>query len=132
MAKKNLTETNKFILWVNDHLSMDEDRHQAFMENGVTVVCAASTGKAIDLFGRARYDAVVTDLRRLEYGQKNDSAGIELTQQIRNSNNHIPIFIYTMNIDSSVVELAKRAGATMITTNPVELDAALKQHQLIA
>jgi CheY-like chemotaxis protein len=131
MAKKKLTETNKFILWVNDHLSLDEDRYHGFMEKGVIVVCAASTGKAIDLFGRARYDAVVTDLRRLEYGQKNDSAGIELTQQIRTNNNHIPIFIYTMNIDSSVVNLAKRAGATMITTNPVELDAALRQHQLI-
>ena len=132
MAKKVLTETNKFILWVNDHLSLDEGRYHSFMGKGVIVVCAASTGKAIDLFGRARYHAVVTDLRRLEYGQKNDSAGIELTRQIRTNNSHIPIFIYTMNIDSSVVSLAKRAGATMITTNPVELDAALRQHQLIA
>ena len=132
MPKKNLTETQKFLLWVNDHLTMDEKRYQSFSENGVVVVCAASTAKAMELFSRARYDAVVTDLRRLEHGQKKDNAGIELAQQIRRANNHIPILIYTINIDSSIIESAKRSGATVITTNPLELDAALKEHHLIA
>jgi CheY-like chemotaxis protein len=131
MSKKKLLETSKLLLWVNDNLSMDESRYQGFLSKGVSIVCAASTGKAIELFGRAQYDAIVTDLRRQEYAQKNDNAGIELTQQIRRTNGHIPVFIYTINIDASLVDLAKRSGATLITTNPAELDNALRQHQLI-
>lgn len=131
MAKKKLIETTKLLLWVNDNLAMDESRYQGFLSNGVSVVCAATTGKAIELFGRAQYDAIITDLRRQEYGQKNDNAGIELTQQIRRTNGHIPIFIYTINLDSLIVDLAKRSGATLITANPAEFDNTLRQHQLI-
>jgi hypothetical protein len=64
----------------------------------------------------------------MEYGRKNNHAGIELTQQIRRVNAHLPIFIYTLNIDLPTRQFALSAGATLMTANPTELQSALKQY----
>jgi DNA-binding NarL/FixJ family response regulator len=128
MSHVSVPETKRIVLHVNDSPGVEQNMFQWLFERGVALLRANSTAAALELLGRARCDAVITNLRRFEYGAKakNNNAGIELTQMIRRSDPHIPIFIYTMNIDQATRESAQRSGATLITTSPTELQAALK------
>lgn len=123
-----IPETQKLVLSVNDKPTMEQSLFQWLHDRGVALVRARSTAKAMELLGRAHYDAVITNLRRMEYGRKHNTAGIDLTQQIRRINPHLPIFIYTMNIDLATHQSALSSGATLITANAMELQVALKQH----
>ena len=128
MSEFHIPETQKIILSVNDSPTMEQPMFQWFYENGVALVRARSTAKAMELVGRAQFDAVITNLRRVENGSKNNNAGIELTQQIRRINPNIPVFVYTMNIDQTVRQSALASGVTYITTSPTELQTMLKKH----
>lgn len=128
MSEFHIPETQKIILSVNDSPTMEQPMFQWFYENGVALVRARSTAKAMELLGRAQFDAVVTNLHRFENGSKNNNAGIELTQQIRRINPNIPVFVYTMNIDQTVRQSALASGVTHITTSPTELQSMLKRY----
>lgn len=128
MSDFHIPETEKIILSVNDSPTMEQPMFQWFYENGVALVPARSTAKAMELLSRVQFDAIVTNLRRFENGSKNNDAGIDLTQQIRRINPSIPIFVYTMNIDQSVRQSALASGVTYITTSPTELQSMLKRH----
>jgi hypothetical protein len=82
----------------------------------------------MELLGRAHYDAVITNLRRVEHGCKNNYAGIELTQQIRRLKPHLPFVIYTLNVDLPTRQVAMFSGATLLTANLMELHATLKPY----
>lgn len=125
-----VTETKKLLLFVNDELSINQERFKRLVNSGTAIVCAASTEKAMELFGRVRFDAVLTDLYRLENGFNNGNAGIELTLKIRQLNKAIPIFIYTKNLKPGVAQLAATSGANLITESATELDSAMHAHQL--
>jgi CheY-like chemotaxis protein len=126
-----VTETRRLLLFVNDKLRIDQERFKKLANGGTAIICAASTDKAMALFGRVRFDAVLTDLHRLENGFDNGNAGIELTLKIRQLNKAIPIFIYTKNLKPGVSQLAATAGATLITESPTELDHAMHAHLLL-
>lgn len=127
----HLAETNKLLLFVNDKLSINQERFKKLANNGVAIISASSTEKAMELFSRVRFDAVLTDLYRLEKGFNNGNAGIELTVKIRQLNKAIPIFIYTKNLKPGVSQLAATSGATLITENSMELDHAMHAYELI-
>ena len=127
----HLAETNKLLLFVNDKLSINQERFKKLANNGVAIISASSTEKAMELFSRVRFDAVLTDLYRLEKGFNNGNAGIELTIKIRQLNKAIPIFIYTKNLKPGVSQLATTSGATLITENSMELDHAMHAYELI-
>ena len=131
MSKVILAETTKFLLFVNDNLAINQDRFKKLINHGVVIASARSTAKALELLGRAQYDAVLSDLRRVEHGRKNDNAGIELTLQIRRNNPHIPIFIYSINIDFATRQFALSGGATLVTDNPAELESGLRKYGLL-
>lgn len=126
----HLAETRKFLLFVNDKLSINQEKLAHLVNSGVVVVSASSTSKALELLERVRFDAVLTDLYRLENGANNGNAGIELTLKIRSINPYIPIIIYTKNLKPGVSQLAATSGATLITTNPIELDHAIYKYVL--
>ena len=128
MTEFHVPETKKLILSVNDKPTMEQPMYQWFFDNGVALIRARSTATAMELLRRAKYDAVITNLRRVESGHKNDNAGIDLVQQVRRANQHVPIFIYTMNIDQPTRQSALSSGATHITANPTELQSLLKKH----
>ena len=128
MPDFHIPETEKIILSINDSPTMEQPMFQWYYENGVALVRARSTAKAMEMLGRAQFNAVVTNLRRFENGRQNDNAGIDLIQQIRRSGSHIPIFVYTMNIDQTTRQSALDSGAVYITTNPSELQSMLKKY----
>ena len=127
MTRVLLPESTQFLLSVNDDPTMEQGLFDWLYENGTVIVRARSTAKAMELLGCANYSAVITNLRRFEFGGMNDNAGIELTQQLRRVNAHVPIFIYTINIDGATRQLALSSGATMITADPAKLQAGLKE-----
>src|SRR5688572_14085318 len=108
MANVHVPETRKIVLSVNDSPTMAEEMWQWLHQRGVAIIRASSTANAMALLGRAQFDAVITNLRRVEPGapQKNNNAGIDLTQQIRRVNAHLPVFVYTLNIDQQTRDSA--------------------------
>ncbi len=128
MSEFHIPETQKIVLSVNDSPTMEQPMFQWYYENGVALVRARSTAKAIELLGRAEFDAIVTNLRRFENGSQKNNAGIDLIQQIRRMGKQMPAFIYTMNIDQATRNSASSSGATYITTNPTELQSMLKMY----
>src|SRR5205823_4198578 len=107
-------ETRKILLWVNDEPSMSQERWDWLQQRGGAILAARSTAHAMELLERARCDAVITNLRRDEGGGKNNNAGVDLTQRIRRVHPHLPVLIYTMNIDVATRQLAFSSGATLI------------------
>ena len=128
MSRVPVPESRLFVLSVNDDPTMDQEMYQWLYNGGVVIVRAHSTTKAMELLGRTHFNAVITNLRRIEFGSKNNNAGIELTQQIRRMNAHLPIIIYTMNLDAPTRQMAMHSGATLVTTNFAELQAELRKY----
>ncbi len=121
MAGVIVPETRKLLLSVSDKTTMDEDIWQWLFKHGVAIVRANSTRKALELLGRAQYDAVLSNLRRKEDGVPNPDAGIELAAQVRRINPYLPVIIYTFNPARAKVQAAMDCGASLVTVNPIEL-----------
>ena len=78
-----------------------------------------SAAEAVVAIGRARYDAVVTDL------MMDPTDGIELTRRIRQIDSSLPVFILTAHATLGRAVEGIRAGATDFLAKPAHPDALL-------
>jgi CheY-like chemotaxis protein len=117
------------ILWVDD----DPDAHTLELaklrDDGVEVLLARSTAEAMDVLSLRRgVDAIVTDLGRAEDGEFRSHAGLALLRQLREAEQDQPVLVYT---SARRVELDRQdaldAGASVVTSSPTELFAALRR-----
>ena len=119
--RTKVQETNKIILSVNDKPDMSSDVKEWLDARGFAIVRARSTIRALELINKARYDVVITNLRRTENGSKNDEAGTQLASSIRNMGLKVPIVMYTDNVNNGVRRKAVGAGVNAVCTLPDEL-----------
>ena len=96
---------------------------------GVEVLAARSTAEAMDVLSLRRgVRAIVTDLGRAEDGEFRSHAGLALLRQLHEAEQDQPVLVYT---SPRRVELDRQdaldAGATAVTSSPVELFAALRR-----
>src|SRR5690349_19744899 len=61
MSEVTVAETRKIILSVNHRPTMEREIWDWLQQRGVAVIRARSTTKAMELLGRAQYDAVITN-----------------------------------------------------------------------
>ena len=117
------------ILWVD----VDPDAHTLELaklrDDGVEVLLARSTAEAMDVLSLRRgVRAVVTDLGRAEDGEFRSHAGLALLRQLHEAEQDQPVLVYT---SARRVELDRQdaldAGATAVTSSPIELFAALRR-----
>ncbi|HWE88633.1 MAG TPA: hypothetical protein VG317_04120 [Pseudonocardiaceae bacterium] len=120
------------VLWVDDHLERHALELDRLQRNGVLVDTADSTDGALDRLSIRRYQLIVSDLRRVENGQRVPDAGLRLTQAVRALDRDTPIVIFTDGpSDQARDEPILRAGATMVTTSPIKLFAELHKLDLV-
>jgi CheY-like chemotaxis protein len=116
------------VLWVDDQPSNNAYEIAQLEALGADVVQATSTRDALAaLRGAARpFDAVISDLGRVEDGAENPSAGLDLVRTLRTQGDTVPAFIYTSQggMDRRAELLA--AGATGVAAAPTTLFQLLR------
>jgi CheY-like chemotaxis protein len=117
------------ILWVDDDPDDSTMELAKLRDDGVEVLLARSTAEAMDILSLRRgVDAIVTDLSRAEDGEFRSHAGMALLRQLREAEQDQPVLVYT---SPRRVELDRQdaldAGASVVTSSPTELFAALRR-----
>lgn len=120
------------VLWVDDHLRRHVVELDRLQRNGIVVDTANSTDAALDKLSTRRYQLIVSDMRRVEDGQRIPDAGLRLTQAVRALDRDTPIVIFSTGPASRASrEPIMAAGANLVTTSPTELFAELQHLDLI-
>ncbi|HEY8557783.1 MAG TPA: response regulator [Actinomycetes bacterium] len=117
------------ILWVDDDPDDSTLELAKLRDDGVEVLLARSTAEAMDVLSLRRgVDAIVTDLGRAEDGEFRSHDGLALLRQLREAEQDQPVLVYT---SARRVELDRQdaldAGASVVTSSPTELFAALRR-----
>jgi CheY-like chemotaxis protein len=117
------------ILWVDDQPGDHTLDLAKLRDDGVEVLLARSTAEAMDVLSLRRgVQAVVTDLVRSEDGEFRSHAGLALLRQLKEAEQDQPVLVYT---ERRRVELDRQdaldAGATVVTSSPVDLFATLRR-----
>ena len=116
------------VLWVDDQPSNNAYEIAQLEVLGVAVVQVTSTLDALTaLHGETRlFDAVISDMGRIENGANNANAGLDLVQALRKHGNNVPTLIYTTpgGMDRRAELLV--AGATGVAATPTTLFQLLR------
>jgi len=114
--------TGRRILWVDDYPSNNALMVEKLQDDGFAVDLALSTREGLNLFGRRRYDLVLSDMGRKEGAKDVPDAGVQLTQELRAIAPDIPLIIYcSSRARDAHAERALRAGATHVTSSAIDL-----------
>lgn len=110
------------ILWVDDQPQNNALLIESLRKQGVKVVPAQSTKEAIEYFKENPFNCVISDSCRHE-GKilENCEAGVELARKLRDINDDMPIYLYTDKANPRLKLDAEKAGATAVTSSPLEL-----------
>ncbi|MCW3019847.1 MAG: hypothetical protein JWN10_2155 [Solirubrobacterales bacterium] len=111
------------ILWVDDNPASIAYEIAALKDRGVEVVQSRSTADALaKLRGEVEFDVVVSDMGRVDAGERRESAGLELIEAVKASNIPVPVVIYTTARQAELYATAVRdAGGLAITASSTEL-----------
>jgi CheY-like chemotaxis protein len=117
------------LLWVDDNPEANTLELAKLRDDGVEVLLARSTAEAMDVLSLRRgVGAIVTDMGRTEDGEFRSHAGLALLRQLHEAEQSQPVLVYT---STRRVELDRQdaldAGATIVTSSPTELFAALRR-----
>jgi CheY-like chemotaxis protein len=115
------------ILWVDDKPENNVYEIQSLEEKDVAVTTVTSTTEALGEFSRRSYDAVITDMGRMENGSYNSHAGLDLIELLRKKDPQIGLYVFASQkaIRDHQRELIA-AGATAATASSVQLLASLR------
>src|SRR5205085_2328843 len=114
------------ILWVDDRPKNNSYLVSQLQQLGVTVDQVTSTLDALAAFNNKPYDAIISDMGRLEGSTYNVAAGVEMTRLIRQQRRDMPLIIYcAAQAAQGYGAAALAAGATGVTSSPTELLALL-------
>ena len=116
------------VLWVDDDPDDNTLELAKLRDDGVEVLLARSTAEAMDVLSLRRgVGAIVTDMGRTEDGEFRSHAGLALLRQLHEAEQSQPVLVYT---STRRVELDRQdaldAGASVVTSSPTELFAALR------
>ncbi|HEX7659788.1 MAG TPA: response regulator [Pseudonocardiaceae bacterium] len=120
------------VLWVDDHVRRHAVELDRLQRNGVAVDTVNSTDAALDRLSLRRYQLIVSDMHRVENGQRVLDAGLRLTQAVRALDRDTPIVIFSTGPTTAATEEpVLAAGANVVTTSPTALFAELHRLDLI-
>jgi len=120
--REKINNSSKRILWVDDRPENNIYERNAFEAQGIEFSLALNTVEALDLIENYGYVAIISDMGRKEGPQE----GYKLLEQIRNSGNQVPFFIYAGSNAPEHKKMARERGAQG-TTNRADNKNSLQQ-----
>jgi CheY-like chemotaxis protein len=86
------------VLWVDDHPEYNASVVQLLEEFGTKVELARTNDEAIKRLEYVTYDAIITDVRRDDEGERSDVKGIDFAEKAYRYAPH-GVILYTLNFD---------------------------------
>jgi CheY-like chemotaxis protein len=102
------------ILWVDDHPESPRHEREMFEGLGAVVTMVRSTAEAAEVLDGARFDLIISDIRR----GGDAKAGLRAIKPLRELGGGVPLVLYVGSTDPG---RAVPAGAFGITSDPEEL-----------
>lgn len=116
------------VLWVDDNPNNNAFITKELQDAGVAITAVTSTFDGLKNFNNHTYDLVISDMGRAEGNVINFKAGVDLTQQIRRTDQTVPIIIYCSKQAKTANEAAAlEAGANIVVSSPTKLMAFMHQ-----
>jgi CheY-like chemotaxis protein len=111
------------VLWVDDQPANNAYELAALRDRGVDIVEALSTEQALRRLGaQPEFDAIVTDMHRIERGHVRRQAGLELLRELQAEHPGVPAIVYTsFRSASEFAEEVRALGGVAATANATEL-----------
>ena len=115
--REKIRSSKNRILWVDDRPENNIYERKAFEAQGIEFSQALNTEEAIELIENNEYVAIISDMGRKEGPQE----GYRLLEQVRDSGNDVPFFIYAGSRSPEHKKMAKERGAQGTTNRADEL-----------
>jgi DNA-binding NtrC family response regulator len=100
-------------LIVDDNREFAENLAEILRDRGAEVDLAAQGAEALELVGRARYDAMLTDMRMPGMG------GAQVVHQARRLDPGLAALVVTAHVADDALEAARREGLLAVLGKPV-------------
>jgi two-component system, NtrC family, nitrogen regulation response regulator GlnG len=105
------------LLVIDDETLMLDCFRDIFAEAGTTVLTAGSAAEGVELFTRARPDAVVLDVRLP------DASGLDVFRRLRELDARVPVILLTAHGSAGTAIEAMRLGAFEYAVKPLDPEA---------
>ena len=116
------------VLWLDDHPSNNTLLVEQLARENIKVDLAQSQAQALSLLQKNQYALLVTDMARLEGGQRVKDAGVRTVRDVRQAMPELPILVYcNKDTMASYGKQAEAAGARFVTTSGTSLLAAVNK-----
>jgi CheY-like chemotaxis protein len=114
------------ILWTDDTPENNVFDVSALIKRGYEIRQVTSTNAALEALATSSFDAVITDMGRIENGHFNPDAGLDLIRELRRRDDDLPVIVYTSpQTATERRDEIRRAGAT-VTASSTQLTLRLQ------
>ncbi|HSB19264.1 MAG TPA: response regulator [Anaeromyxobacteraceae bacterium] len=110
---------NRRYLIVDDNRAFADNLAEIVRELGDQVTVAETGAQALQLAGRKRFDAMVTDMRMPVMG------GAQLVKEVRRVDPGISAIVVTAHVADREIELARQEGLLAVLSKPVPIHGLL-------
>lgn len=122
------TSSAKEVLWVDDRPENNTLLVEQLTNVGVKVEQVRSTQEALKFITTKHYDAIVSDMGRMEGKNYVGDAGIVLAQEVRRLAPNVPLMVFTNAMGAKLHgAAAKEAGVRLVTASGTRLIDALNK-----
>jgi CheY-like chemotaxis protein len=109
------------ILWVDDFPSNNAIQIEKLNNDGFTIDIATNTNSALQLLDSIKYDLIISDMGRIEYGVSRPAAGLLFAQELR-AHSDIPFVIFaSAKALSTFGEEIRKLGIKYSTNSTIDL-----------
>ncbi|USF88757.1 response regulator [Candidatus Endoriftia persephonae] len=133
LTEKVIVENSKNIissvLWVDDHPENHIQIIEQLNNKDVSVIQEKTTDDAISRLSVSKFDLIITDMHRVEFGKVHHEAGMELIKAVRERKLSTPMIVFFGRSRKPVYrykDVAIEAGANLVTSSPTELMSAIE------
>lgn len=116
------------VLWLDDHPRNNTLLVEQLARENIKVDLAQSLAQALSLLQKNQYALLITDMARLEGGQRIKDAGVRTVHDVRQAMPDLPVIVYcSKDTVASYGKEAEAAGARFITASGTSLLAAVNK-----
>lgn len=116
------------VLWLDDHPRNNTLLVEQLARENIKVDLAQSLAQALSLLQKNQYALLITDMARLEGGQRIRDAGVRTVRDVQVAQPDLPVIVYcSKDTMTSYGKQAEAAGARFITTSGTSLLAAVNK-----